>query len=65
MNLGDDITVSGKLVRIEYGCLFIRTPGGKEFWISPEDIKTWRPLSGEHVSQGTGGLVKDLVKEGK
>lgn len=46
MNPGDDITVSGKLVKIENGCLLIRTLNGTELWIEPEDIKTWRPLSG-------------------
>ena len=50
-NIGDDVTVSGKVVRIEQ-CLgvlrvinriTIRTPSGNEIVITDSDIKTHRP----------------------
>lgn len=42
IQIGDDITVAGKVKRIENGCLMIKTKNGTELWIETEDIKTHR-----------------------
>ena len=40
---GDDITVAGKVEKIENGCVMIKTKSGTVLWIEPYDIKTHRP----------------------
>ncbi len=44
IQIGDDITVAGKVKRIENGCLMIKTKNGSEIWIEPKDVKTHRPM---------------------
>ena len=51
INIGDDVTVSGKVVDIR-GCIStalyeIETENGSCFWIDEEDIKTHRPNTKE------------------
>ncbi|MDO5479684.1 MAG: hypothetical protein Q4G23_11045 [Clostridia bacterium] len=47
IQIGDDITVAGKVKRIENGCLMIKTKNGSELWIEKADIKTHRPIGKE------------------
>ena len=47
IKVGDDITVAGKVKRIENGCLMIKTKNGSELWIEEKDIKTHRPINRE------------------
>lgn len=55
INLGDDVTVSGKVVGIEHWrdifgwneTITVRTPYGAEFTITKSDIKTHRPNTKE------------------
>lgn len=43
IKVGDDVTVAGKVTKIENGCYRMETKNGNHFWIDPEDIKTHRP----------------------
>ena len=47
IQIGDDITVAGKVKLIKNGCLKIKTKNGTELWIEAEDIKTHRPIDRE------------------
>ena len=45
IQIGDDITVAGKVKRIENGFLMLKTKNGTEIWIEKADIKTHRPIN--------------------
>ena len=47
IQIGDDITVAGKVQRIENGFLMIKTKNGTDIWIEKADIKTHRPSNRE------------------
>ena len=55
INLGDDVTISGKVVSIEHRrdmfgwreIMMVRTPYGTEFMITLSDIKKHRPNTKE------------------
>ena len=49
---GDDITIAGKFVRAENGCLLILTQSGTEIWIEPQDVYTSRPNGKERRKNG-------------
>ena len=51
VQIGDDITVAGKVKRIENGCIMIKTRNGSELWIDPKDIKTHRPMRREKIDK--------------
>ena len=44
INIGDDVTISGKIINIKNGCICIETKLGTKVWIDSGDIKTHRPI---------------------
>ena len=44
IHIGDNITISGKVRKIENGCVKIETKHYNQFWVQPEDIQTLRPI---------------------
>ena len=43
INIGDDVTISGKIIFIKDGYIEIETPSHDEIWVRKSDIKTHRP----------------------
>lgn len=46
MNIGDEVTVGGKIIKIENGCLEVElSPTKNRIWIEEKDIKTVRNIT--------------------
>ena len=44
IQIGDDITIAGEVIKAENGCFKVETKNHNQFWILPDDIKTHRPI---------------------